>query len=130
MSEGRYEVGSLQELVLSRLHALGDESGPLSLQRAADKARGKLSPEVLRRIARGEHGGRLRDDTAEGLSLALDVPVAEIYRVAGLPRPGKRWEMPEKYDRLTMEERRAVEGVAAAILAAHDRGVRHAQQSL
>lgn len=121
---------TLQELVATRLHQLGDDSGPMSLERAAGRSRGKLSTESLRRMVRGEHGGRLRDKTAEGLALALDVPVSEVYRVAGVPRPGKRWTLPEKFDRLTPEERKVVESVAAAILSAHDRGVRHAQESL
>lgn len=126
---GRPQVTTLQELVLTRLHQLGDENGPMSLDRAVARSRGKLSTENLRRMGRGEHGGKLRDKTAEGLALALDVPVSEVYRVAGVPRPGKRWVMPEKFDRLLPEERKVVESVAAAILAAHDRGVRHAQQS-
>lgn len=122
-------MSTLQDLVLMRLAALGDESGPMSLARAADKSRGRVSQENLRRIARGEHQGKLRDTTAEGLAMALDVSVAEVYRVAGLPRPGKRWVMPEKFDRLSADERRRVEEVALAILIAYERGARDARET-
>lgn len=122
----RGEATSLSELVVQRLADLGDRTGPMSLRAAADRSRGRLSPENLRRIARGEHQGNFTDRVVEGLSIALDIPTAEIYRVAGLPQPTGRWEWDRKYDRLTMDQRRVVEDVADALLSAYEKGRRDA----
>lgn len=113
---------TLQDLVLRRLLELGNANGPMSAKAAADRSRGGVSYELLRLIARGKHGGGITDRVAEGISLALDVPVSVVYRAARKPRPDSRWEMPERFDRLSVAERRAVERVAGAILDAYDRG--------
>lgn len=119
---------SLAELVTSRMYKLGDESGPLSLRAAVERSRGRLSVENLRRIARGEHQGNIGDRVAEGLSMALEIPLPEVYRVAGLPQPGRRWEWDPKYDRLNQRERAIVEDVASGLLSAYDRGRRDASK--
>lgn len=119
MTEAQHE--SLQDLVLRRLVELGDAEGALPLRAAADKSRGKVSYESIRRIARGRHG-RINDRVAEGLAEALDVPLAEIYRAAGVPRPGARWEWPERFDRLPPAQRKVVEDVAAAMMEMFDKG--------
>lgn len=119
---------SLAELVTSRMYALGDESGPLSLRAVVARSRERLSVENLRRIARGDHQGNISDRVAEGLSMALGIPIAEVYRVAGLPQPGRRWEWDPKYDRLDQAQRAIVEDVAAALLAAYDKGRRDASK--
>jgi len=116
----------LQQLVLARLIDLGDESGPLSIRAAAERSRGAVSHENLRKIARGTHSGRLNDRTAEGLAIALDLPIAEVYRAAKVPRPHTRWLWPERFDRLDAAERRVVEEVAATILEAREKGLRDA----
>lgn len=115
---------TLKELVVTRLIELGDEEGALPASVAAAKSRGAVSAETIRLIGRGKHGGKISDRIAEGLALALDVPLAEIYRVAGVPRPGTRWQWPERFDRLSPRQRELVEGVAAAILDAYDQGRR------
>lgn len=119
MSNTEHE--SLQDLVLRRLVELGDVEGALPLRIAADKSRGKVSYESIRRIARGKHG-RINDRVAEGLAEALDVPLAAVYRAAGVPRPGARWEWPERFDRLPPAQRKVVEDVAAAMLEMFDKG--------
>jgi hypothetical protein len=116
----------LAELVAQRLFDLGDGTGSLSMKAAVDRAKGRISYENFRRIARGEHGGQINDRIAEGLALALDVPLAEVYRVAGLPQPSGRWEWPTKYDRLDIAQRRIVEDVADGFLTAYDKGRRDA----
>lgn len=120
-------MNELQALVLRRLAELGDSQGPLPARTAAERSRGRVSYETLRAIARGAHSGRLSDRIAEGLSIALDVPIAEIYSVARIPRPQSRWLWPERFDRLDMAQRRIVEDVASGFLEAYERGLRDAQ---
>lgn len=127
MSSERDRVNELQDLVLRRLAELGTPGSPMSLREAARRSRSHLNYETLRKISRGEHSGVIADQTAEGLSLALDVPVQQVYNAARLPRPLSRWIWPPKYDRLDHEERRVVEDVAAALLRAREKGVRDGQ---
>lgn len=125
MSERK--VNELQEMVLRRLAELGVPGSPMSIREATRRSRERLNYETLRKIARGEHSGDIADQTAEGLSLALDVPVQQVYDAARVPRPLGRWVMPARFDRLDLEERRTVEEVAAAILRAREKGVREGQ---
>lgn len=117
---------TLQQLVLRRLRELGDASGPMSAREAVRAAESLISYENLRLIARGVHQGGISDRTAEGLSRALRVPVAQIYAAAGVPSPGTRWRWPEKFDRLSPRQRELVEQFAAALLEAYDQGRRDA----
>lgn len=117
---------SLAELVTAQMHKLGGPSGPLSLRNVVDRSRGRLGVENLRRIARGEHQGNFSDKVAEGLSIALEIPLAEVYRVAGLPQPKSRWDWPSKYDRLSLAQRAIVEDVAGGFLMAYEEGRRDA----
>lgn len=112
----------LQELVLTRLNDLGTRGRPMSARQAALRSRGSISYDTLYKIANGEHSGRLRDDTARGLAAALDVPIERVYDAAGAPRPLTRWQPPERFDRLTIEQRKALEDMAALLLAAEQRG--------
>lgn len=109
---------SLQALVLSRLVALGTEEGPMSLRQATQRANGSLSTESLRKIARGEHPGRISDRTAEALAVALSVPIDEVYAAADVRPPLPRWELPPAFDRLALDDRRLVEDVARGLLRA------------
>lgn len=117
-------VNELQDLVLRRLDALGDRTGPMSTRAAAERSNGSVSYETLRGIARGTHSGKITDRTAEGISRALDVPVAEVYAAAHVPRPQTRWRWPERFDRLDAAQRRLVEDVAGSLLEAYEKGVR------
>lgn len=120
-------VNALQDLALRRLAELGDASGPLPARVAAERSRGRVSYETLRSIARGAHSGRLSDRVAEGLAMALDVPVQEVYDAARIPRPQSRWLWPERFDRLDAAQRRIVEDVAGGFLEAYEKGLRDAQ---
>lgn len=124
MTEKRRPVSSLKELVVTRLVELGDSGESLPATSAAAKSRGMVSAETIRLIGRGKHGGKISDRIAEGLAMALDVPLAEVYRVAGVPRPGSRWQWPERFDRLGPRQRELVEDVAAAMLEAYEQGRR------
>lgn len=116
----------LQELVLRRLAELGDASGPMPALQAVQAAEGGVSYETVRQIARGEHGGRLTDRTAQGLARTLRVPVDEVYKAAGLPVPHGPWVMPSRYEGLTPRERTVVEDVAMIVSEAYLRGRRDA----
>lgn len=113
-------VTDLRSLVERRLRELGDRTGPMSVRAAADRSRGQVSYETLRLIAVGQHSGKISPQVAEGLSLALDVPVSSIYQAAGRPRPQGRFDLPERADALNARERKAVLSVIDAILAAHE----------
>lgn len=123
----REPVNELQQLVLRRLDELGDRTGPMSTRAAAERSGGLVSYETLRGIARGTHSGKITDRTAEGISRALDVPLAQVYLTARVPRPQSRWRWPERFDRLDAAQRRLVEDVAAAMLEAYEKGVRDAR---
>lgn len=122
-------VDRLQELILTRLRELGDASGPMSLREASRRAEGLISLETFRLLVRGRggrHRGRITDRVAEGLSLALQIPVARVYEAAGAPTPGARWEWPDRFHRLTPAQREVVEDVASTILGAYRQGYRDA----
>ena len=114
----------LQELVLRRLAELGDDSGPMSAREAVKAAEGRVSYELVRMIARGVHGGAITDRVAEGLALTLRVPVERVYRAAGSPTPGSRWDWPERFVKIPGPQRQIVEDVASAMLEMYDRGYR------
>jgi hypothetical protein len=126
MSQSEPGPSSLAEAVTSQMLKLGGADGPLSLRNVVARSRGRLSTENLRRIARGEHQGNFSDRVAEGLSIALEIPLAEVYRLAGLPQPKTRWVWDAKYDRLTLAQRAIVEDVASGFLMAYEQGRRDA----
>jgi hypothetical protein len=115
---------TLQQLVVRRLHELGDQTGPMSAREAANRSRGNVSYETLRHMARGEHSGQITDRVAQGLAFALDVPLSSIYEVTSTPQPKTKWVLPARFDRLNPAQRKIVEAVAAAMLDAYDRGLR------
>lgn len=113
----------LQDLILTRLQQLGDRTGPMSAREAARRAEGLVSFETIRNLARGgRHRGRITDRTAQGLAIALQVPVERIYEAAGAPPPGGPWEWPNRFRRLNPAQRGLVEDVAAALLDAYEQG--------
>lgn len=118
------DVNELQDLMLRRLAELGTPGSPMSIRQATERARGLVSYEILRKITRGEHSGRITDSTAEGIARALDVPVQDVYNAARVPRPLTRWQWPAVFDRLDLEERRLVEDVARGLLNAREKGLR------
>jgi hypothetical protein len=120
-------VNELQDLLLRRLGELGTPGAPMSIRQATERARGLVSYEILRKIVRGEHSGRISDSTAEGIALAVDVPAATVYQAARVPRPLSRWQWPARFDRLDPAQRRLVEDVAASLLESYEKGMRDAQ---
>lgn len=104
----------MQKLVTERLQALG-----LSYRAAASRANGLLSHTTVQRIANGDSAGSWSTKTLRGLSLALDVPLSEVEKVAGVPAEGTKFRVPAEWDRLTPTERATVQAVASALLKAH-----------
>lgn len=119
---GEEPLNMLQTLVLRRLAEMGEPGRPMSIRAAADKAQGLTTHHTLTSIANGEHSGRISDRTAEGIAAALEVPVAQVYDAAGVPRPYGRWNWPPKFDRIRPEDRAVIEDMAAALLKAEERG--------
>jgi hypothetical protein len=119
-------MNELAALMLRRLAELGTPGSPMSIRQATERTRGLASFETLRQIARGEHSGRISDRTAEGIALALEVSVKEVYDAARVPRPQSRWNWPAKFDRLDLPQRRLVEDVASSLLEAYEKGLRDA----
>lgn len=115
----------LQDLILTRLRELGDDTGPLTAREAARRSDPPVSYETIRNLARGvRHTGRITDRVAEGLARALEIPVARVYEAAGAPPRGEQWAWPKRFERLEPAQRELVEDVAAALLEAYDRGFR------
>lgn len=127
MSKPGGRMNELQDLMLRRLAELGEPGSPMSLRQATERARGLVSYETLRQIARGEHSNRITDTAAHGIAAALDVPLQDVYNAARVPRPLTRWQWPARFDRLDPAERRIVEDVAAALLEAREKGLRDSQ---
>src|SRR5215213_288767 len=110
------DVSDLQQLVETRLRELGDHRGPLSTRQAAARAGGKVSYETLRLIRTGRHSGSISQDVAEGLALALDVPLTKVLAVAGRRIPQGPFVLPKRAEALTKSERGVVLSVVDAIL--------------
>jgi hypothetical protein len=115
-------VYQLRELVLRRLAELGTPGSPMSAREAARRAHNAVSFDTIYLIANGKHSGRIKTKVAEGLAAALDVPVAEVYEAAGMPRPQGRWILPERFDQLDIPQRRLIEELCAALLDADAKG--------
>lgn len=115
-------MDQLRHLVLTRLAELGERGKPMSAREAAKRSDGAVSYDTLYKIVNGRHTGRLTDPVAEGVAKALDVPVSRVYDAAGAPRPQGRWLLPERFDRLTTEQRRLIEELCGAFLEADAKG--------
>lgn len=104
----------MQRLVRDQLALLG-----ISQREAGDRSNGLLSHATLSRIMNGVSAGPWSVKTLRGLSLALDVPMSEVEKVASLPSAGPTFELPREASRLTAEERKAVLQVVRVLLERH-----------
>lgn len=111
-------MGDLQQLVERRLRELGDHRGPMPTRRAAARSQGKVSYETLRLLKIGQHSGAISSEVAEGLALALDVPLETVLEVAGQRIPLGPFVLPKRAETLTKAERAVVLSVVDAILGA------------
>lgn len=117
-------MSRLQELILTRLAALGDRGKPMSYREAARRSEGAFSHELIASIIAGRHGGGITDRVARGIADAFEVPLEDVYEAAGVPPPSSRFVLPERFDRLTPAQRKLVVEVASALLEAYDKGRR------
>ncbi len=109
-------VTDLQQLVEQRLKIMGGQRGPMSARQAAARSNGQISYETLRLLRLGKHSGSITRDTAEGLALALDIPLPEVMQLIGQRIPQGPFRLPKKADTLTPAERAVVLSVVDAIL--------------
>lgn len=114
---------TLPELVADRRHELGGANGPLSLRELVKRAGGTPGLENWRLIANGTHRGGFSDAVAEGIARALSVPVRVVFEAAGLPVSVGPWQLPERFSRVPVRDRRRVEAVLDSLLEAYERGV-------
>jgi hypothetical protein len=110
------DVSDLQQLVERRLADLGDHRGPMATRQAAGRSGGRVSYETLRLIKKGQHSGSISPEVAEGLALALDVPLSTVLTVAGRRIPQGAFVLPKRAEALTKSERSVVLSVVDAIL--------------
>jgi hypothetical protein len=109
-------ASNLQELVDRRLTELGSGRGPMSTRQAAARSDGKVSYETLRLIKIGQHSGSISQEVAEGIAQALEVPVADVLKLAGRRIPQGPFQLPRRAETLTKSERAVVLSVVDAIL--------------
>lgn len=108
------DTRSLQRLVQDR----ADELGITSARELTRRAGGTVSYETIRRILIGKHSGRLTDDIAAGLAMALSLPVARVREAAELAPTLGPWHWPTRFEVLDFEDRRLVEAIASRLAAA------------
>lgn len=112
------DVTALQRLIVQRQRDLNARS-LIAMYRAANLPRGAITYETLRRMATGRQRSIRGDQTYEDLSTILRVSVDDVKSAEAGYTPIGGWE---RYERLNAEERKAVEGVMDAILAAREAG--------
>lgn len=105
---------SLAELIRRRLAELERSS-----RGAAELSHGLVSHFTLSRHAAGQTR-KLTHRTAQGIALAIDVPLDVVMTAAGLPMTPGPFELPARADLLTSKERAAVIAVLDALLDARD----------
>jgi transcriptional regulator with XRE-family HTH domain len=107
-------VTTLAELVATQRERLG-----LSVRQAAEKSGGRISASRLNSV---EHGAIPTEDRIlEGIAEALDLPLSKVRAAAGRDRaaPLPPFVLPARADRLNARERKTVQAVVDALLAAH-----------
>jgi hypothetical protein len=119
-------IHSLADLIAMRRQELGYGGSLAAMYRAAGLPSDGISYQSFRRLAKGEASSTRRPTTVRDLALICRVSEEQIRSAeAGYTPPGG-WQ---KYDRLTESEKKAVEGVMDAILAARDEEVSDAGRS-
>lgn len=112
------DVTALQRLIAKRQRDLNAQS-LIAMYRAANLPEGAITYETLRRISTGQQRSIRGDRTYEDLSAILRVGIDDVKSAEAGYTPVGGWE---RYERLSIEEKKAVEGVMDAILAARTAG--------
>lgn len=113
----------LAQLLKGRLEEL-----QLSYRAAAERSRGMISHGTISAIVNGKHGGKISEQTIDGLVLALGLSRTAIERAAGIyrERPAEPFRLPEELNRLNRKERALLIELGNALLAAREEGSRGA----
>lgn len=121
----RSAPNALSALIQRRLDDLGDETGALSVRKAAEDSHGLISDTHLGNLIKGRaNPAGLNDDKIKGIAYAIKVDVDEVYDAANVPRPKARWTLPPQFDRMPESKRRVFEQLIAAMLDAYEQGAR------
>lgn len=104
----------MQQLVHDRLIALG-----ISQREAAQRSNGLITNSTLSRILSGVSAGPWSLKTLRGLSLALDVPMSTVEKIAGTPTAGPEFRVPPEWELLNAKQRKVVYDLVNALLKAH-----------
>lgn len=117
MTSARGPVVPLGELVTRRRASLG-----LSYRAVAERSDGLVSHSTVHEIESGSRATPT-DETIDGLALALDLPISQVRRSAGLPPPDIEtpFVLPRRANRLSRKERGAVLAIVDALLEAKKR---------
>lgn len=92
----------------------------------ADASEGKFGHATAAKLLNGTHGN-VEEETLQGLAKALREPLSALRRILGQPvHDLGDFKLPARANRLTSKERQAIVSVVDAILSAHDRSERHA----
>lgn len=108
---------TLAELVSARRHELG-----LSLRQAAERSGGLISHGHLGGIESDAVQRTPSDRVLRGISAALDIPITELRRAAGVPPRQTPFTLPDRARQLSAKERRLVLQLVDALLDARKRG--------
>lgn len=108
---------TLQELFERRQRQLGAGGGPISVREVWLRGGGDehWSYEIVRKIAVKGHT-RIGDDIAERLSIALQVPVDQIWRAAGQRNRGRPLDLGPESAQLSQAEREIMRMVMKGLL--------------
>lgn len=116
-------VPPLTALYTEHLTKLGD-GRPITHREAARRAGDEQKYETFRLIGKGEHSGRINEDTVAAL-VALGLDERAVRKAAGhqlLTSPGP-FLLPDRANRLTLSQREVVVSVVDAILTAGEQVV-------
>lgn len=89
-----------------------------SARTGAAMSHGLISHPYLSRLRRGLVPKVVEPKLAQGIALAIDVPVDQVMAAAGQPMTPGEFKLPARAQRLTGKERDAVLAVIDALLAA------------
>jgi len=93
---------------------LMDRRGLASVRALANRA--GLSQPAVNKLVYGD-GARSAEDTLAKVAAALDIPLADVYWLAGEKVPhAETWTPPAEANRLTTRQRAALEGLILAIV--------------
>jgi hypothetical protein len=104
-------VTPIQQLISNRLAELD-----LSFRAAAERSGGLISHSTINHLLLGRMSPPIRERTAQGLALALDVARSKVDQAAQASIEGTEFRLPENARNLNPRQRRAVYAMISALL--------------